>query len=59
MQGVKYIKKKVIREFSEHQEVPVPGLELAIQIRNPHGLRRFFKTAQQRKRQILERMLME
>jgi hypothetical protein len=61
MYSSKYIRKNLFQRFSEFhaaEEIP-PKILLEDDLQNPAHLSQFFKTAEHRKRQILEKMLMD
>ena len=59
--GGKYIQKVVIKKFSESHvlDTSCRPIMLASDPKHPMQMRHFFKMAEQRKRQILEKMLMD
>jgi hypothetical protein len=62
MHTTKLIQKNLIERFSEPDqtgETPQRSLVWEVQGRQARHLNQFFKTAEHRKRQILEKMLMD
>jgi hypothetical protein len=61
MHGPKHIQKNLIERFSEQRPVDEPPRSMIWDQENrlPNHLSQFFKTAEHRKRQILEKMLMD
>jgi hypothetical protein len=61
MHSSKYIQKNVIERFSEQNEPENSSHDMIWNSdeKDPKHLSQFFKTAEHRKRQILEKMLMD
>lgn len=61
MHTTKHIQKNLIERFSEPDRLEEPSQSLMWEVQGNQALhlKQFFKTAEHRKRQILERMLMD
>jgi len=61
MHTTKHIQKNLIERLSEQErmDTPVSSIVWEVQGRQARHLNQFFKTAEHRKRQILEKMLMD
>lgn len=61
MHSSRHIQKNLIERFSEKNaaEDPAGSMVWENEKHNPKHLNQFFKTAEHRKRQILEKMLMD